>query len=545
MYRELLHGSIIRCFVPNVDLNTILTQAQQYRFPMTTPKIDRIISLPKPRDIDLRNRTSKEEFFDRFIQDINEWFPWIDKFIDVFQPIIEWLKTYNINRAIQLSLELNKIKDDSKVPIGQLKLIVEDMSRVLSPFNDLRRLCYLFNCLTSFRNIEQGTLNNQMNIMNYIKELERVQPNNTFTVEGGTVYQHKIPITDHQNVRWSFASKTYPCNIKIEYRTDELNDQYELLYEKNNVPIHKNVLCGQFETERSGQLIITINNRQSNMAHVLWYRIRSVNLSTCQLFHGILNMIYKNSFGQSYQVISEKNFNELIDSTFKFIDNLLSGSLTLREMADITTIFCDKNIHIKEEVEKLFLSRSTEQIPNNQEIEQVCEWLQIYQYFSHISVIMDCIAKFDILSADSDDESIGHLQRLGDNENCTLREITQAYRTLQQRFQNLTHQHLQLIKTAVECSNVIHMMKKADLYSDQGRSRFQGLRDNLTTQFQLQDKNNMILNSWIMTYTLIEPFVHKVKKFDDFLAHIARLSNLEESSLNHIKSKNNVCVRSR
>jgi hypothetical protein len=121
-----------------------------------------------------------------------------------------------------------------------------------------------------------------------------------------------------------------------------------------------------------------------------------------------------------------------------------------------------------------------------------------------------------------------------------LREISKVYETIQQQFQSLTHQHLQLIKTAVECSNVIHMMKNADLYSDQGRSRFQGLRDNLTTQFQLQDKNNMILNSWIITYALIEPFMYKVKKFDDFLAHIARLSNLEESSLNHIKSKNNL-----
>ncbi|CAF2135824.1 unnamed protein product, partial [Rotaria magnacalcarata] len=99
---------------------------------------------------------------------------------------------------------------------------------------------------------------------------------------------------------------------------------------------------------------------------------------------------------------------------------------------------------------------------------------------------------------------------------------------LQECFQNLTHQHLQLIKTAVECFNVIEMMKKSDLYSTNGQRRFQELRDNLTTQFQLQEFNNMILNSWIMTYSLIEPFTFKAKSFDDFILRIGQISNLEE-----------------
>jgi hypothetical protein len=176
--------------------------------------------------------------------------------------------------------------------------------------------------------------------------------------------------------------------------------------------------------------------------------------------------------------------------------------------------------------------------PNEKEIEQVCEWLQIYQYYSHINIIIECIEKFDILSIDNEDETIGDLRRLGGNENCSLREITEAYKILQQRFQNLTHQHLQLIKTAIECSNVIHMMKKSNLYSNHGQRRFQELRDNLTTQFQLQERNNTILNSWIMTYTLIQPFIFTATNFDDFVSRLAKLSNLEESSLNHIKSKN-------
>ncbi|CAF5137247.1 unnamed protein product, partial [Rotaria magnacalcarata] len=82
------------------------------------------------------------------------------------------------------------------------------------------------------------------------------------------------------------------------------------------------------------------------------------------------------------------------------------------------------------------------------------------------------------------------------------------------------------------------MMKKSDLYSPHGRRRFQELRDNLTTQFQFQERNNMILNSWIITYALCEPFVLKANNFDEFLNRIAGLSKFEENSLNHIQIVN-------
>lgn len=539
IYRELLKGSVIRCFLPFIDLAAILKSipAQFYRLPATTSRIDNIVSIRKPNDIDTQYRNSNEGFFDRFVQEINDWFPWFDKFIEVFHPVIEWLKTYNVTRAVQLSLELNTIKEEAKMTVDQFKMIVEGMSKILATVNDLQRLCYLLNCLSSFRILDRGTLNDRINVTDFIRELELSQPHNTFTVQSRTAYEHRIPIIDHQKVFWSLASKTHACSIQIQYQTDQFNNELNVLYGNNNIPIHRNVLSGQFETERSGQLIINIDNKQSPLTHVLWYRIRSINLSACQLFQGILNMVHQKYYGTTYQAISEKEFSAIINETFKFIDDLLNGSLTLRQMAAITAVFCDRNIHIREEVEKLLTSRSIEKPPHAQEIDQVCEWLQIYQYYSHITIIMECINKFDILADNNDDESIGRLQLLRVDENCTLREITQAYQILQQRFQNLTSQHLQLIKTTVECSNVVSMMKKANLYSDQGRSRFQGLRDNLTTQFQLQEKNNMILNSWIITYSLVEPFVHKVNKFDDFLARIAQLPNVEEASLNHIKSK--------
>jgi hypothetical protein len=537
MYHKLLNGSILYSFLPFINLRQFLTSInpQYYKFPLTTSNIDSIISLSKPKDIDIKNFESNENFFSQFIQQINQWFQWFDRFIDIFQPIIEWLKNYNVIRANQLYNDLHTVRNDPKLTLIHMKTIIENISKLLQPIADLRRLCHLFNCLTSFQIIDSGTLNTRDNTIKYIAELKRLQPNNTFTIERRSIFEHIVSIIDRQQVQWSLASENHSCDIEIEYQT---SDHKERLFQNENVPIHKHVLYGQFESQQAGQLIITINNKQNNTCKI-WYRIKSVGLSTCHLFHGIFNIFYEKYYNVQFVNIREDELSQLLDQVFLFIDKLLNGSLSLRDMKDLQTIFCDKNIHIQEEVKKLYTNRTNQQIqPNEKEIQQICEWLQIYQYYSHINIIMECVEKFDILPNDHEDETIGHLRRLGGNENCSLREITQAHKILQQRFQNLTHQHLQLIRTASQCSNVIHMMKKSDLYSNHGRRRFQELRDNLTTQFQLQERNNMILNSWIITYALIEPFIFKAKNFDDFVSRLAQLSNLEESSLNHIKSKN-------
>jgi len=397
--------------------------------------------------------------------------------------------------------------------------------------------------------IDSGEVNNQIDSTNYISELKRLQPNNSFLVSEKIIYQYMSPINDRQNVQWCIASERLPCNIQIKYQTNELQGDTGILFNKEKVPIDKHVLQGEFETQRAGQLMIIINNEQLKAPRTIWYRISQTPLSTCHLFHGIFNMFYQTYYKQPTETIKEGQLSQLLDKVFVFIDSLLDGSVSLRDMADLKAVFCDKNIHVREEVKKLFTNRSSEEgtnrqrttitttnIPTDKQIEQVCEWLQIYQYYSHINIIINCIEKFDILPVDSDDELIGHLKRLRD-ENCSLREITQAYNIVKQRFRNLSNQHLLLIKTALECSSVIQIMKKSDLYSPHGRRRFQELRDNLTTQFQLQERNNMILNSWIIAYALCEPFIHKAKNFDEFVDRIARLSNFEENSVKHMQSK--------
>ncbi|CAF1550950.1 unnamed protein product, partial [Rotaria sordida] len=347
LYRDLLTDSIIYCFLPLIDFNKILGSVdhQQYKFPLTTVNIDSIVGLPKPKDIDIRNIESNEEFLFRFIQQINEWFDWFDRFIDIFQYIIDWLKNHNVNYSNQLFIDLLNIRYDSKMTFIEMRIIIDRILKILQPFKDLQHLCYLFNCLISLEILNPGTLNIQDNTMKFLTELKRFQPNNTFTVEDRTTYEHIIYISDRQQVQWSLVSENYPCHIKLEYRIHGMNNQYEILYQKENVPIHKNILHGQFESQRNGQLLITINNKNSSTSRIIWYQIKSISLSTCHLFDGIFNIYYNKYYHETSQMISEQDFSQLLDEVFDFINKLLNGNLSLQAMTELRTIFYDKNIN--------------------------------------------------------------------------------------------------------------------------------------------------------------------------------------------------------
>ncbi|CAF4378962.1 unnamed protein product, partial [Rotaria magnacalcarata] len=87
-------------------------------------------------------------------------------------------------------------------------------------------------------------------------------------------------------------------------------------------------------------------------------------------------------------------------------------------MVNLKTVFYNKNINVREEVERLFTNRLTTKGtpresrvtvvdgPGQNDIEQVCKWLKIYQYYCHINSIVDCIRQFDIIPIDHEDESI-------------------------------------------------------------------------------------------------------------------------------------------
>jgi hypothetical protein len=505
----------------------------------------------KPSDIDITELDSKEQFFHRFTQQVNAWSQWFEKFLDIFQYVIEWLKPYRMDGVEELLSDIYTIRNDSTTTMVKIKTVIQNIVKILKSFNNLQRFCDILSCLQSFEIVGDSQLSSRDQFKSYISETKTSYPNNTFTVDCKSEKEKCISINDRRHVYWSLACTSVPCNIKIEYRSNGSYNQKNELYVKTAVPLHRQFLQGEFRTQRGGQLVFTVDNRDALSPRIMWYRLKQVSLSTCYLFQAIFNMYYQKYFNQSIQLIKENELNRLVNQVFSFIDNLLNGKTTLRDMDYLKTVFHDKNINVREEVPKLFANRSVvnpettttttdiiPSIPNDQEIEQVCEWLRTYQYYSHLSIIIDCVQKFDIVSnSDENDGSIDDLQGITINENCTLKEISETYKDLYQRFRKLTNHHLQLIKTIVQCSNVVQMMKKSDLYTSCGLRRFQELRDNLTTQFQLQERNNMILNSWIITYALCEPFVRQVENLEEFVDNLSRLTNIDETSLEHIKSR--------
>ena len=553
-------------FLASIDLQNVLSSQnpQDYKFPVIPQQIDSNISFstPKPSDINITEIESKEDFFLRFIQQVNEWIKWFDNFIEIFQYIIEWFKLYKVESSDLLWNEINTITHDSTITVIKVKTTIQETLKILKSFNNLHRLCDLFNCLNSFYIIDPAEISSLTERKSYITEVKRLPANlnNAFIVKEKTEDTRSFPIDDRQCVQWSLVCENSPCNIKVEYQTTGIVEQVYVLFDQQNAVFDKKVLHGEFKTQRNGNFMITINNCATYTPQKISIQVIPMGFQTCHLFQGIFKMHYQKYFNHLNQTIKETDMNRLIDETFSFIDKLLDGNITLRNMEYLKTVFHDKNINVREEVRDLFENRpivnktvaptkpsklvSTANSPSAQEIDQVCEWLQTYQYYSHLHIIIVCVQKFNIVPNSSEsDTSIGHLQQIIVNENCSLKDICGTYKDLYESFRKLTNHHLQLIKTIVECSNIVEMMKKSDLYSTNGLRRFQELRDNLTAQFQLQEKNNLILNSWIMIYTLCEPFARQVKNLQEFVDNLSHLSNIDESSLKHIKSKSTIsCI---
>lgn len=542
---------MINRFLQDMDLKKILTNkiVPQWSFPKITVSIESVMQIPTPNDIDDSKINSNEMVFSICIDKGREWFKWFDRFFDVCECPLEWLKDHKVDGAHDLYLELNSIKSKPNITLIHMKKTVEKILKLLKPLKELPRLCHLFNCLEPFTITEHGATDGSYDQQKFISDLKGSLGNNKFDITAESIAGKSIPINSHQNVHWSIASEKHACDVKVEYVTQDA--QYKVLFDKPNNPIDRRVLNGKFETQNAGDLLITIDNQRGKAPRTIWFRIKSTNLSKCSLFNGIFDIFYKEYCKQSSHLIKEDHINQLLNKAFSFIDKLLDGTVKLTQMGDLKTVFYYKNIIVQDEVRRLFTNRSNTELLNKQkmnrtivtenqidnDIQRVCEWLQIYQYYSHINNIIDCIERFDILSNNDDDKLISNLKKLRGEESCTLGEITQVYKILQERLKRLSSSHLQLIKIMFECSAVIQMMKTFDLHSPQGRHRFQELRDNLTTQFQLQERNSMVLNSLIITYILCEPFVTKAKNFGEFVDRVAKLSNVDDNSLKHIKGK--------
>ncbi|CAF1475962.1 unnamed protein product [Didymodactylos carnosus] len=184
-------------------------------------------------------------------------------------------------------------------------------------------------------------------------------------------------------------------------------------------------------------------------------------------------------------------------------------------------------MNIRNELRKLAASTTGQININENQIDEVCQYLQMYQYCNFIPILLNCITSFGII--DDQDEVITTLQTFISENRSTSNNIADTSKTLNNIFRGLTNQHMTLIKIVVQYSPLVIMFKKYELHSQNGRRRFLELRDNLTTQFQLQERNNLVLNALIIIHTVCEPFCLKAQSLSQFLSRIQKLNNVDES----------------
>ncbi|CAF1064818.1 unnamed protein product [Adineta steineri] len=530
-----------------IDFNEILSQGDHFeqRFINIPSEISMIISKQPPHDfINLKMEPNVQSFCD-FVKLVNEWIAWFQQFFDIFQYVIEWLRTFHVDGAAELNFAINSSRNKRTAQVSEMKKTANKIMTMLQSIKCLKQLCHILNCSVPLKVIERSTKYEAQDAKKFIQDLKRLNASNSFLVDSGEIIFKRCEISNRQHVYWSLASENWSCDASIWFQRGDSLDDANLLFCEENIPTDKFVYHGEFETLYSGQLIIQITNKKHNPRSV-WYQVKQNDLPACHLFDGITQLCYNDDRAQKERIAIRDFADKLDNSVFPYVEQLLDGKIKLSDMAELEKIFCGENIHISHEVTTLLTNRlindgqhpvttmANNKLPN----EQICKRLQIFQYYSHIKVILDCIKKFDIISNTDGNNELDELKQLSSKQDCSLENICQDHGVLTQEFQNISSKHLDLIKIANECPNIIELMKEFDLYSDKGRQKFQELRDNLTIQFQLQERNNIMLNSFIITYTLCEPFVLKAKTLKEFVSHIVNLVNFDTHSLRHMKETN-------
>lgn len=496
------------------------------------------MSLQTPDDLNIAGIEINEESFSSFTKQVGHWISWFEHFFDIFHYIIEWLRNFHLDGIAELCFAINNNRNKNTTTAIEMKKTVEKIMEVLISINNLERLCYILNCLTPFKVITRDTNDEKQDSKEYIQELKRFHSHNSFVVDRGVNSSQKYSIDNRQKVRWSLASEEWPCDINVWFKRMGSLDNGIQLFSEAGYPIDRFVLYGEFETLYPGQLIIEIINQKHNPRSV-WYDIKQNDLPVSCLFEGIVRSFYAKEMAQK-GLIDTRDFTDKLDNVvFPFIDRMLDEETGLAQMAGLEDIFCSRSIDIPFEVAQLYTNRlgSANQKPTEQQIAQVYEKLKIFQYYSHIKIIIDCIIKFDIISNAAGINTIDQLKQLTNKDEFSLEKISQVCGISAEKFRDVNSKHLDLIKTANECPNIIELMREFDLYSMEGRHRFQELRDNLTIQFQLQERNNIMLNSFIVTYALCEPFVLKAETLKKFVDRIINLSKFDTSSLKHMIGK--------
>ncbi|CAF1244594.1 unnamed protein product [Didymodactylos carnosus] len=470
--------------------------------------------LEKPKDIRLTDD------LDIIVRRSCDWLKWFDSFINVFFPIVEWLATHQVQHADEV-LQSIKRSQDINARLALLKETVVKISFLIEPLiNHIHRLCCLFNCLTPITIVNAGITSRSAD--EFIKEMKRFGSNKVIEVSRQKSAQNFITIEDRQVVQWTLACEKSNCDVHVVYSTTK--GYYKDIYKEKQATIDKNVLSGRLEVNESGILSLYIDNTQCYTSNSLWYSVRTLNLTPGYLFEGIFKDVLNKC---SDTELTSSDVNRVLTHVFNYVDDLINGNISLSNLSKIQSSFYN-DIDIDNEVYKLATSRSEHlDLDYQQQISKVCKYLKIYQYYSFIPTVLKCISTFHIVN--ENDLYINDLKTLIGEKTNSLKDISTLNKNLKDTFTGLENSHLELIKTTIDCAPLILLFKKYDLYSRDGQRRFFELKDTLTTQFQLQARNNLTLNALIITYTLCEPFCIRTTSLEEFIFRLRQLTNIDES----------------
>ncbi|CAF1223450.1 unnamed protein product [Didymodactylos carnosus] len=179
-----------------------------------------------------------------------------------FQPIIAWLKIYEVANMDFLLISLKEIEENDMELVFVKNLVKSLLVKLIPLSSHLQRLCRLLSCSTSFTITNQDAINLNRNAQEFIKKIKQSSSANTFDVGEKSIGEKLIKISGRQLIQWSLACENHPCDIQILHTSSTAINNYHrnILFRQQDVPINSYILKGEYETQRGGNFIFLVDN---------------------------------------------------------------------------------------------------------------------------------------------------------------------------------------------------------------------------------------------------------------------------------------------
>ena len=250
------------------------------------------------------------------------------------------------------------------------------------------------------------------------------------------------------------------------------------------------------------------HNRPRTTAMTVRRFLEHFVLKDSQLFDAVLDMHIPT---QASEVVSPQRLSYCIGQVHNVFVQLLSLKLTVGMLQNV-----HRNLKFADMASEMRAICSCELYDTDHGIQQdhvvrtVKKSLETLQYITCIKPVVEALQMFEVVPID--DEDFCYLQSVppesAEREDLTLDKVPAEYQRVNEIFQDLPPQNLEVFDRVRQCGNLISFFREMKFHeSDQGKRRWAALRENITIRLQNNAFKSTLMNAVIVSYRCLAPFI--------------------------------------